>query len=64
MSLISAESNRGVSTDNATLSTKDLETKVRELQREMVKKKIEAEKLRKALELKEKEVLFFSFNFF
>lgn len=36
--------------------TKELETKVRELQREMIKKNGEAEKLRQALDLKEKEV--------
>jgi hypothetical protein len=37
--------------------TKELETKVRELQREMIKKTSEADKLRQTLELKEKEVL-------
>lgn len=36
-----------------TVSTKDLETKVRELQKEMMKKRIEAEKLRQTLGLKE-----------
>lgn len=42
--------------ENVSVSTSDLETKVRELQREMIKKEMASEKLRKYLGLKEIEV--------